>query len=1297
MQRFCIILSLLFAANIALSQSLNVNSNIANGKTFAIIIGISGYENKSLPQLKYADKDALVFSEWLKSNAGGNVPEAQITILLNKEATIAAILNALDWVKAETTTNDLVYFYFSGHGDVETENTFSLGYLLAYNTPASNYRNNAIKIETLNDDANFLSTKKQAKVVLITDACHSGKLAGDFFKGKQLVGKQLQQVLNNEVRLTSCAVDEEAAEGPDWGGGRGVFSYYLLNGMYGLAENIADGSIKLNEMKRFLDSAFVADKILRLQNHKQHPVIDGNPNFSLGFLDTATVAAYKRKFVETDTSKITAPAGLSMFKKASVQPIDYFFTEIALLPIENLINTQTLQNKDSIALNITNQFIENHDTLTIYRNYFLGKDSLQRKNESPGGYYEAIANANKLDSFNLLKNQLSKNKSLSKRFIEKFVELVHNRTQEMINAYLSGDIAELEKRQYYYTGKRQYDDFLSLINYCLQIIPEDHHLASVLRINATYLGGLMARLNMATMKNTDSLLKVAVAYQRKSMQADPYAGYIHNELGNLFVNQKKYDSANYHFNFASTLAPTWAIPWSNKIRMNLMQKKYAVAKEALNKADSLQPNMAYVLMNGGLLMEKEKDWLAAESYFLKAIEQNKVHYLPYEHLGNIYLQTGRYALSDEYYFKAAERKENFAINDAYFSFGVELGGIPGINEDNVNFWFDCYDNLTKDTVRLKPFVKFFEVDKLNVSASDKKETFVNNYREFLQDFPNMYIVQHILGKMYYTDSKWKEAEDALNLATANYKDDVAARKMFKEMLHSTTAIYEDSCLLNYLMNFQYNQLEDHYMLANIYERKGELNKAIAKYREICNIENEQQIAQASYTNYKSLKKVNTNTAEFAYAYEKALATYEVPLKLAGAIKAARLHEQLGQNEQAEEILLKQVLANRAAGDLRGKAMNENKPGTYELLGRINFYWLFINQNLEVETYNFYKRMMTAFPRNYYWKQNAGLFLYKRLQLAYKQMPIEKYASFTKSIARFEYPFSTGEMPPNEDTIKFNLPVTKEEIIILKYIYNPNEEALNFLLQSVQLTGEVEPSAEVTQAIAALYAWQGSFDTASIWYIKAVKQQSNDSMLRNALVDVLTMDANFKRAQEQLDTLYQKKQISRDKILTLINYDVFSNNYQKASIALNNFEAIDDIEKCKITTLLATNAWLQGKMKEALKYLESFPALKIDKESLYDDVEKFKNDATINNLYSIARMYALQKQHAKALSFLNKALDEGFNYKQVLLNDAVWNFIDTKKWNALFEKYQLGIDYSNAENFISAIGYRIPDQGEGYKQ
>ncbi len=58
---------------------------------------------------------------------------------------------------------------------------------------------------------------------MITDACHSGKMAGDFYKGRQLTAANLQLVLNNQVRLASCEANQQAAERPGWGAGRGVF------------------------------------------------------------------------------------------------------------------------------------------------------------------------------------------------------------------------------------------------------------------------------------------------------------------------------------------------------------------------------------------------------------------------------------------------------------------------------------------------------------------------------------------------------------------------------------------------------------------------------------------------------------------------------------------------------------------------------------------------------------------------------------------------------------------------------------------------------------------------------------------------------------------------------------------------------------------------------------------------------------------------------------------------------------------------------------------------------------------
>ncbi|MBC7422527.1 MAG: caspase family protein, partial [Ferruginibacter sp.] len=159
------------------------NSQPAASKTYALVVGISGYQDASIPKLNYADKDANLFAQWLQSKAGGSVPGYNIKLLTNQDASIAAVYAALNWLQDIAGRNDIVYMYFSGHGDMEIDSaSISKGYLLAYNSPPNNYSNNAVSINDLNNTANILTINNGAKVILITDACHSGKLAGDVFK-----------------------------------------------------------------------------------------------------------------------------------------------------------------------------------------------------------------------------------------------------------------------------------------------------------------------------------------------------------------------------------------------------------------------------------------------------------------------------------------------------------------------------------------------------------------------------------------------------------------------------------------------------------------------------------------------------------------------------------------------------------------------------------------------------------------------------------------------------------------------------------------------------------------------------------------------------------------------------------------------------------------------------------------------------------------------------------------------------------------------------------------------------------
>ena len=233
------------------TRGLSMQANATQkpeGKTYALIVGISKYKNPAIPQLQYADKDAEAFRDYLISTG---VDSNNIALLTNERASYAETIMALDEICTQKAkSGDKVFFYFSGHGDVESHVVTNVGYLLTYDAPKTVYAISAINIRTLQDYISTLSANG-IEAIVITDACHSGNLAG----GTEGL-KNIQTVLGNkwkdEIKILSCQPGELSLEGKQWGGGRGLFSYELINGMAGMADKNKDGKVNLRELSLYL-------------------------------------------------------------------------------------------------------------------------------------------------------------------------------------------------------------------------------------------------------------------------------------------------------------------------------------------------------------------------------------------------------------------------------------------------------------------------------------------------------------------------------------------------------------------------------------------------------------------------------------------------------------------------------------------------------------------------------------------------------------------------------------------------------------------------------------------------------------------------------------------------------------------------------------------------------------------------------------------------------------------------------------------------------------------------------------
>jgi len=250
----------------------------------ALVVGISRY--LYLPadkQLNYADSDAAAFARVLRTRAGGALPDSNIRRLLNEDATAGRITTDLGWLVQASQPGDEAIIYFAGHGDVEKITGLQGGFLLATDAPSNNYfAGGALQVSVLGQ---FIAgiTQKGGTVLLVTDACRSGKLIDP--EGARHTTAALLEAWNGVVKLVSSSPDQSSYEGAQWGGGHGVFTYYLIAGLEGLAASDGDSAVTLDELWRY-----VKDNVKRETENKQSPPAPmADMDRQIAVIDTGTL------------------------------------------------------------------------------------------------------------------------------------------------------------------------------------------------------------------------------------------------------------------------------------------------------------------------------------------------------------------------------------------------------------------------------------------------------------------------------------------------------------------------------------------------------------------------------------------------------------------------------------------------------------------------------------------------------------------------------------------------------------------------------------------------------------------------------------------------------------------------------------------------------------------------------------------------------------------------------------------------------------------------------------------------
>ena len=295
----CLFTSLGFAQE---TKTMNVMAQ-KHQNSKALIIGVSEYQHIS--GLNYAHRDAAEFAKFLKENDGWGLPEENIQVLTNEQAKQGDILIGLQWLLDVSAPDEEVVFYFSGHGDVEKVGEEKKGFLLAHDSPKNNYPIGGTLEISLLDSVLVQLMKKDVKIWVVIDACRSGNLAGGM-SGKSQTTEALAKQWNNQIRMLSAQPDQLSYEDTLWGGGRGVFSYYLVKGMAGYANANNDTKITLSELENYL-----GNNISVQTNYTQQPHIEGPNKFTLNVSNPDQV---QMKNFEND--RIEGEISLAMVSKS---------------------------------------------------------------------------------------------------------------------------------------------------------------------------------------------------------------------------------------------------------------------------------------------------------------------------------------------------------------------------------------------------------------------------------------------------------------------------------------------------------------------------------------------------------------------------------------------------------------------------------------------------------------------------------------------------------------------------------------------------------------------------------------------------------------------------------------------------------------------------------------------------------------------------------------------------------------------------------------------------------------------
>lgn len=647
-------------------------TNDTSSKTYAIVIGISNY--KFIQPLDFADKDAGLFRDFLKSPGGGKLKTEDIFCLLNEEAKAANFwIKGMNWLRSKNLKkNDRLFIYMAGHGDAINQDEY---FFLTYDCNPAGDKNNYIitgNIQLYNLKSRIADLVRHGvEVVLVMDACRSNELPGGT-EGQQVLNSAISEKNAGEMVMLATGAGQESLEDAGIGTGHGLFTYYLVDGLSGLADTKgdADQKITFKELQTYVGNNV---PIIAQEKYKRKQ----DPYFCCAEFEQKNIAIVDSSFLRKWT---------------------------AVKAMKDISGSEMDAVTRGIKLRGNNSDLTDTSFLVTYHlfNKAVREMKLVGGNSSAEFYLSQLSS---VDSANILTREAKATLA---------AELI-NYAQTKINLYLQGkDAAAVQQMRSQLDDEENSDEINMTLDRMEKIAKQDFTLTGVMLEKALRLLDIQDSMITKALAAKVFFFKAhgffdkgnktmdyiqALKFAHLANTFDRNAAYTLNTIASLYIQKHQFDSAVFYATKAIFEAPKWRYPYLNnayayyKLGIKDSALKYysqAVRVDSSNadafvdlgrfyqhlrrtdsaqvlyqRALQLEPDNIYANNNMGWLLKEKKQFSKALVYFKKSVKTDPMFFSAYNGMSKVFSALKQYDSARFYYEKAMQQYPDKMLTTNY--------------------------------------------------------------------------------------------------------------------------------------------------------------------------------------------------------------------------------------------------------------------------------------------------------------------------------------------------------------------------------------------------------------------------------------------------------------------------------------------------------------------------------------------------------------------------------------------------------------------------------------------------------